>query len=152
MIQKETLPRDRIAEFTRIIFYLCAIYFFLMGSSLIFLPHFLIRGLADTEINPAVIGILRGAGGSIIPYSLLYIFIAGNPYKREWALGIILLANILAICLDLASLFLEEYRLSYAMIDLPVEVISASCSIIWWFKMKVKSSRWFGNQKNEGAN
>jgi hypothetical protein len=148
----ETKSRDRLSEVTRIIFYLCAIYFLLMGSLLIFLPHFLAKGITSSEINPAIIGILRGAGGSILPYSLLYLLIARSPYRREWALGVILLANILAICLDIVSLFLEEYRFSYAMIDLPVEIISASCIIVLWFKMKIKSSRWFGNQKNEGAN
>lgn len=147
MIQKDTVSRDRLSEIIRIIFYVCAIYFLLMGSSLIFLPRFLIRGLADYEINPTIIGMLRGAGGSIIPYSLLYLIVAGNPYKREWALGIIFLANILAISLDTASLILEEYRFSYAMYDLPVELASGSCIIVAWFNMRIKNSRWFGNRK-----
>ena len=149
MTQKDTNSRDRITEIIKIIFYLCAIYFLLMGSSLIFLPNFLIRSLTDSEINPAIIGMLRGAGGSIIPYSLLYLLIAGSPYKREWALGIIFLANILAICLDIASLLIEEYRFSYAMIDLPFELVSISCIIVAWFNIRIKSSRWFGSRKKD---
>ena len=70
----------------KIIFFICAIYFFTMGAALIFIPQLLIKGISGDYANPTIIGILRGAGGSIIPYSLLYILIALNPFKRMWAL------------------------------------------------------------------
>ena len=141
MIQEDVISKDQVLKVIRIIFYLCAFYFFMMGFSLIFLPHFLIRGLTGSEINPAVIGMLRGAGGSIIPYSVLYVLIALNPYKREWALVFVLLANLLAISLDIASLLLEEYRFSSAMIDIPAEAVSICCIIIIWLKMKIRILR-----------
>jgi len=108
----------------RAIFYFCAVYFFLMGSGLIFFPHLLIKATAGSEVSPVIIGILRGAGGSVIPYSLFYLIIGKNPYKKLWALNIIAFANIIAIILDLGSVFLDEYRFSYAMIDVPVELLS----------------------------
>jgi hypothetical protein len=43
----------------------------MMGTGLIFFPRFLIRGLSESDANPIIIGMLRGAGGSILPYSLL---------------------------------------------------------------------------------
>ena len=95
-----------------------------MGVGLIFLPRFFIKGFSEVDINPIIIGMLRGAGGSILPYSLLYIMIALNPFNRLWALYIIFLANVIAIALDLVSLILGEYKLSYAMIDLPIEIVS----------------------------
>ena len=115
---------DTTFEIFKIIFIICAIYFFLMGVGLIFLPRFFIKGFSEVDINPIIIGMLRGAGGSILPYSLLYIMIALNPFNRLWALYIIFLANVIAIALDLVSLILGEYKLSYAMIDLPIEIVS----------------------------
>ncbi len=117
----------------KIIFFICAIYFFLMGAGLIFLPHVLLKGFSEVDVNPTIIGMLRGAGGSIIPYSLLYILIAFNPIKRMWALYIILTANVIAIILDLISVIIGEYQLSYAMIDVPIEMLSIiGIFIIWW--------------------
>lgn len=108
----------------RSIFYCCAIYFLLMGIGLVFFPYLLVKGVADVEVNPTIIGMLRGAGGSILPYSLLYVMIARKPYTRKWALYIVALANIIAIILDFSSVIMNEYQLSYAMIDVPIEVIS----------------------------
>lgn len=137
MAEKEISVTKKIPEISKIIFYLCAVYFFLMGFSLIFIPRFLIKGFSSTEVNPIIIGMLRGAGGSVIPYSLLYILIALNPFNRQWALGFILLANIIAIILDLGSLLIGEYKLSYAMIDLPIELTSITGIIIAWIKIKI---------------
>jgi hypothetical protein len=60
-----------------------------MGVGLIFLPRFFIKGFSEVDINPIIIGMLRGAGGSILPYSLLYIMIALNPsfYRVPIAIG-----------------------------------------------------------------
>jgi hypothetical protein len=127
-----------IPGIVKIIFSFCAFYFFLMGISLIFLPEFLIRGVVDAQINPRIIGMLRGAGGSIIPYSLLYIFIALDPFKKSWALFVILAANIIAILLDLVSVIIGEYNMLNAIIDLPVEIISIiGIILIFWIK-KIK--------------
>jgi hypothetical protein len=79
---------------------------------------------------------LRGAGGSIIPYSLLYVMTANKPFERKWALYIILTANVIAICLDTASILFSEYKVSNAMIDLPIELISILGITIIWIKIK----------------
>jgi len=122
----------------RTIFILCAIYFFMMGCGLIFLPRLLIKGFTDVEVNPIIIGMLRGAGGSILPYSLLYILIYKDPFKRLWALLVILLANVTSITLDIVSLMLGEYKFSYAMYDIPIEVMSIlGLWIIWSKRTKI---------------
>jgi len=108
----------------RLIFYCCAIYFLLLGIGLVFFPYLLVKGTAGIDVNPTIIGMLRGAGGSLLPYSLLYFMIARKPFIRKWALNIIALANIVAIILDFSSVIMNEYQLSYAMIDVPFEVLS----------------------------
>jgi hypothetical protein len=112
-----------------------------MGFSLIFFPVFITKGFSNNEINPTIIGMLRGAGGSIIPYSLLYIMIANKPFDRKWALYIILTANLIAISLDSVSILFSEYKISNAMIDLPVELISISGIIIIWMKIKTINNK-----------
>jgi hypothetical protein len=116
----------------KIIFFICAIYFFIMGAALIFIPQLLIKGISGDYANPTSIGMLRGAGGSIIPYSLLYILIALNPLKRMWALYIIFTANVTAIVLDIGSVIIGEYKLSYVMYDIPIEILSIIGIIIIW--------------------
>jgi len=126
-----------IPRIIKIIFVFCAFYFFLMGASLIFIPEFLTKGFNDTTINPTIIGMLRGAGGSIIPYSILYIFLALDPYRKLWALYVILVANTIAIILDLGSVIFGEYNILYAMIDIPVELISIlSIILVFWTDRK----------------
>lgn len=114
----------------RIVFYFLAFYFFLMGLMLALFPQILTK--IAGEQHPIILGMLRGAGGSIIPYSLLYIFIAAKPLKRRWAAYIIAFANVIAIILDFASVFLKEYLLSYAMIDVPLEFVSLITIIIFY--------------------
>ena len=106
-----------------------------MGAGLIFLPHFLIKSFSEVGVNPIIIGMLRGAGGSILPYSLLYIMIALNPFKGLWALYVIFLANVIAVTLDIGSIILEEYKLSYALIDIPIEILSILGIVIIWLKL-----------------
>lgn len=79
---------------------------------------------------------LRGAGGSILPYSLLYIMIARKPFERKWALTIIALANVIALILDFGSVLMDEFQLSYAMIDVPFEVLSLGGIVILRIKMR----------------
>ena len=119
----QTISKAFLSWF-RIVFYFCAFYFFMMGVMLALFPHFLVRNVAGGEISPVITGMLRGAGASIIPYSFLYIFIALKPMERRWASYIIALANILAIILDFTSVLIGEYRFSYAMMDVPVELLS----------------------------
>jgi len=141
MATTEVLITKSIPRIIKIIFSFCAFYFSLMGVSLIFLPGFLIKGVADAPINPTIIGMLRGAGGSIIPYSLLYIFIALDPYKKSWALYVILLANISAIILDLGSVIIGEYNILNAMIDLPIELISIiGIILVFWTDKKINKA------------
>ena len=95
-----------------------------MGLALILIPKFLLMGIAGSEVNPTIIGMLRGAGGSIVPYSILYILVARKPNQRAWAFYVIGAANIVAIILDFSSVIMHEYQFSYAMYDVPVEVLS----------------------------
>jgi hypothetical protein len=128
-------------KISKIIFIICAVYFFQMGIGLIFLPRYLVNGFSNVDVNPTIIGMLRGAGGSILPYSLLYISISLEPVKRSWALYVICLANIIAIALDLGSLLLGEYTLAYAMIDIPVELLSIiGIVMIWITKGRMKAN------------
>ena len=122
----------------RIIFYFCAFYFLLMGIGLVVFPRFLVQGVAGVEVHPALIGMLRGAGGAIIPYSLLYFYTAGKPLERKWGLRVIAMANVLAIILDMGSVLLDEYKLSYAMMDIPVEVLSLLGIALAWSGIREK--------------
>ena len=148
MTNRDILHQNEIPIVFRVIFYFCAFYFFLMGFSLIFFPVFITKGFSNNEINPTIIGMLRGAGGSIIPYSLLYIMIVNKPFDRKWALYIILTANVIAICLDSASILFSEYKISNAMIDLPIELISISGIIIIWMKIKTITNKLPGDNKS----
>ena len=55
----------------RIVFYFCSVYFLLMGAGMVLFPQLLVRGVAGTEVSPAMIGMLRGSGGAVIPYALI---------------------------------------------------------------------------------
>ncbi len=125
----------------RIIFYFCAFYFFMMGAMLVFFPHFLVRNVTGGEISPVIIGMLRGAGGSIIPYSFLYIFIAIKPLERRWAAYIIALANLIAIILDFTSVLIWEYKFSYAMVDVPVELLSLMMIVLFYIRAGKKREK-----------
>ena len=113
-----------------------AAYFFLMGALLVFFPQLLLERLGQPA-TPAIVGILRGAGGATIPYTLLYILFATKPGERQWIGYVILLANGLAIILDLFSLFRAEYTPMQSLIDLPVEILSFV--VIFAFRRKFVS-------------
>jgi len=106
----------------RVVSYLCAFFFLAMGVLLIGLPGVATRAGGDQ--SPLVYGMLRGAGGSLLPYCLLYALVAANPFSRRWGVVVIALANVAAITLDLLSVHLGEYRLAWAMFDLPIEIVS----------------------------
>ena len=99
-----------------------------MGLVLMLFPAFITR-IAGSQ-DPIILGMLRGAGGSIVPYSLLYIFVARSPLTRRWAVMVIAAANIIAIVLDFVSVYLSEYRLSYTMFDVPIEALSLLLMIL----------------------
>ncbi len=65
---------------------------------------------------------LRGSGGAIFHYSIIYVLIARKHTSYHLGLLIIASANIIAIILDICSVLLNEYQLSYTMIDLSVEL------------------------------
>jgi hypothetical protein len=113
----------------RVVFYFSSVYFLLMGIMLMVFPRLLTRS-AGLQ-SPIILGMLRGAGGSIIPYSLLYALVAMKPKERRWAAAIIAVANVAALSLDLISVLLKEYSLSYAMIDIPIELLSLL--VVLWF-------------------
>jgi hypothetical protein len=94
--------------------------------------------------DPIILGMLRGAGGSIIPYSLLYVIVARSPLRRRWAATVIAVANMAAIVLDFLSVYLGEYRLSYAMFDVPVEVLSLLLMILLLVKIADRSRIFVG--------
>jgi hypothetical protein len=116
----------------RIIFYFCAFYFFAMGVMLALFPYLLVKNVAGGEISPVFIGMLRGAGGSIIPYSFIYVLIALKPVERRWAAYIIALANGIAILMDFTSVLIGEYKFIYAMFDVPIEMLSLLVIILFY--------------------
>lgn len=120
----------------RVIFYFCALYFLLMGLGLMVFPRFLVQGAAGVDVHPTILGMLRGAGGAIIPYSLLYLFTAREPLERKWGLLVIAVANVLAIILDAGSVLMDEYKLGYAMMDIPVEVLSLIGVALAWSRIR----------------
>ena len=135
--KNKVIPNTLLIIF-RSVFYFLAFYFFLMGFMLAFFPQFLTK-IAGPQ-HPVILGMLRGAGGSIIPYSLIYIFIAVKPIERQWAAFIIAFANVVAIIMDIVSFINNEYLLSYAMIDIPFEFMSRAMIIIFYsyFILKIK--------------
>ncbi len=112
----------------RIVFFFMAFYFLLMGIMLAIFPQLLTK--VAGEQSDIILGILRGAGGSIIPYSLIYIFVALKPMERKLLAWIIVLANVIAIILDFTSVFLGEYLFIYALIDVPFELLSLIAIVI----------------------
>jgi len=110
-----------------------------MGLALMLFPAFISR-IAGTQ-DPVILGMLRGAGGSIVPYSILYIIVARSPLSKRWAIIVIAIANITAIVLDFLSVFLGEYLLSYAMIDVPVEVISLLMMVLFLIQLSNNKQR-----------
>lgn len=138
---------DTFLIWFRIIFYFCAFYFFVMGVMLALFPHLLVKNVAGGEISPVFIGMLRGAGGSIIPYSFIYVLIALKPVERRWAAYIIALANVIAIFLDFTSVLIGEYKFSYAMFDVPIEGLSLLVIILFYTRiheLEKKSDFLFG--------
>ena len=118
---------------------ICAIYFLAMGLALMIFPAFISR-IAGPQ-DPVILGILRGAGGSIMPYSLLYVLVGRSPFNKQWAVIVIAMANMAAIVLDFISVFLGEYQLSYAMFDLPVELISLFLMVLFLLKFSGRNRR-----------
>ena len=114
----------------RIIFFFMAFYFFAMGVMLALFPQLLTR--AAGEQPGIILGMLRGAGGSIVPYSLMYVLTAIKPYERRLLAWIIALANVMAIILDFTSVFLHEYLFVYAMIDVPFELLSLAAIVVFY--------------------
>jgi len=139
-----TIPAVALFTF-RIILFFMAFYFFAMGIFLVFFPQLLTR--VAGEQHGIILGMLRGAGGSIIPYSLMYILVALKPLEGRWIAFIIACANVLAIILDFISVFLKEYQISYAMIDVPFEFISLFILVYFYSIPSVKLLTKSGNMK-----
>ena len=131
----ENAPKRGILVFRMILFFL-AHSFFLMGFMLVVFPSLLSQ--VAGEQHPVILGMLRGAGGSILPYALLYILIAVKPLEYRWIAYIIGFANVLAIGLDLTSVFLKEYLFSYAMLDVPFELLSLVTIIQFYWRARSK--------------
>jgi hypothetical protein len=108
-----------------------------MGIMMIIFPELVTRNAG--EQHPLILGILRGTGGMIIGSTLFYILIAIKPFERKWAAFIIAFANILAILLDLVSVLLGEYQISYAMIDIPIEILSFLTIVIFYSEYRIKN-------------
>jgi hypothetical protein len=139
MGSNDPLFQKTIRFISKMIFTFCALYFFIMGTSLIFFPNYLIKGFTQGYIDQTITGMLRGAGGSILPYSLLYILIALEPDKRGWALYVILVANIMAIILDSVSVITSEYKFSNTLIDLPCEILSIVGIVLIFWNIKLNN-------------
>jgi hypothetical protein len=115
------IPTAALLTF-RIVLFFMAFYFFAMGLMLVLFPQLLIKPAGGQP--GTILGMLRGAGGSIIPYSLMYIWAAIKPLEGRRFSFIIACANVLSMILDFASVFLKEYKISHAMIDVPFELLS----------------------------
>jgi hypothetical protein len=114
----------------RSIFFLCALYFLLMGMMMMLAPELVTKGVGVQ--HPRVMGILRGIGGSILGSTVFYVLIALRPFERRWAAIVVACANVLAIVLDLVSVHLGEFTLDHAMIDIPVETLSVLTIVIFY--------------------
>lgn len=114
----------------RIIFSVCAIYFFLMGILMMVFPELVTKNAGPQQ--PMILGLLRGSGGMIIGSTLFYIFIAIKPFERRWAAFIAAFGNIVAISLDLVSVTLGEFQLNHAMIDIPIELLSLLTIVMFY--------------------
>ena len=128
-MQSLQVPKLTLLIF-RTIFYICAIYFFLMGMLLMIFPELVTKNAGAQ--HPMILGILRGTGGSILGSTVFYILVALRPFERRWAAIVIALANILAIVLDFVSVHLGEYTLDHAMIDIPIETLSFLTIVIFY--------------------
>jgi hypothetical protein len=134
--QSIQVPKSILLLF-RIIFFICAIYFFLLGMMMIIFPELVTKNAG--EQHPLVLGILRGSGGAVIISTIFYVLIAMKPFERRWVAFIIAFANLLAIVLDFISVLLGEYTLSHAMIDIPIETLSFLIIIIFYSIFKTKN-------------
>lgn len=141
MIDRLEEQHHRFLLAFRVVCYVCALYFLAMGLGLMLFPAFIAR-IAGPQ-NPIILGVLRGAGGSIVPYALLYLLLARSPLTRRWAATVIAVANTAAIVLDIASVYLGEYRWSYALIDIPVEALSLLLTVLFLIKC--------GDRRNKGT-
>jgi len=138
------IPKSVLYAF-RIVLFFMAFYFFAMGLMLVLFPQVLTR--VAGEQHGITLGMLRGAGGSIIPYSFMYILVAIKPLEARWIAIIIGCANVLAIILDFTSVILKEYQISYAMIDVPFELISLFIIVYFYSIPGVKLLIKNGNNK-----
>ena len=120
----------------RTIFYICAIFFFLMGIMMMIFPELVTKNAGIQ--HPLVLGLLRGSGGMIIGSTLFYILVAIRPFERRWAAIIIAIGNILAIILDFVSVHLGEFQISHAMIDVPIELLSFLTIVVFYAILKIK--------------
>jgi hypothetical protein len=123
------VPKSTLIVF-RTVFYVCALYFFLMGILMMVFPELVAKN-AGVQ-HPRMIGILRGMGGSILGSTIFYLLIASKPFERRWAAIVIAFANILAIVLDVVSVRLGEYTLDNALLDIPIESLSFLTIVIFY--------------------
>jgi hypothetical protein len=128
-MQSLQVPKFALLIF-RTIFYLCAIYFFLMGILMMIFPELVTKN-AGVQ-HPMILGIVRGIGGSILGSTIFYILIALKPFERRWAAFIVAFGNILAIALDVISVHLGEYTRDHAMIDIPIETLSVVTIVVFY--------------------
>lgn len=128
-MQSLAVPKLSLLIF-RTIFFICAIYLFLMGIMMMIYPELVTKN-AGVQ-HPMILGMLRGIGGSILGSTIFYILIALRPFERRWAAFIIAFANILAIVLDITSVRLGEYTVDNAMIDIPIETLSFLTIVIFY--------------------
>jgi hypothetical protein len=128
-MQSLQVPKFALLIF-RTIFYLCAIYFFLMGILMMIFPELVTKN-AGVQ-HPMRLGIVRGIGGSILGSTIFYILIALKPFERRWAAFIVAFGNILAIALDVISVHLGEYTRDHAMIDIPIETLSVVTIVVFY--------------------
>jgi hypothetical protein len=133
---EKKIPASWLIPF-RIICYICGSYFFLMGFFLILFPQMAIKNSGVS--HPMISGILRGTGGAVIFSTVWYIIIAQKPLENRIIATVIACANIFAIILDITSVALGEYTLSHAMLDIPIELLSFSTIVIFYYAVHQSS-------------
>jgi hypothetical protein len=129
------VPKSVLYGFQIVLFFL-AFCFFAMGLTMVLFPQVLTR--AAGEPHAVILGMLRGAGGSIIPYSFMYVWVAVQPFEGRRFAFVIACANALAIILDFTSVLLKEYQVSHAMIDAPLELLSVLVIVVFYSMPSVK--------------
>lgn len=121
--------KNRYLLFPLIILLLCAIYLTITGFMLIVAPEKLIPDEMNAEeVTGTVFPLMRTTGALILPLAILYIFVGLKHFTQKWALLVIIAANIFIISTRAFSWFSGEKLMTYAILDIPIQMISLAAA------------------------